>query len=148
MKNLKLLSVVFIALFLCSSLQAQPKEMNEELNKIRKQKFMEKIQVDETVTDKYFTLFDDNFKTMMSLNKDKREAMKYIEKNLDASDVSAKMDEVVNIDYKILDLKKSFLNELKTFMTPKQIAQSFIFQKKFNDGLKKEVNKKKKKRDN
>jgi len=145
MKHYKILSLVFLAMLFCSSLYAQPK-MNEELNKIRKQKYMEKVQVDNSTADRYFSLFDENFKTMMKYNREKRETMKYIEQNIDAGDVSAKMDEVLALESKILDLKKSFLNDLKTFLTPKQIAQSFIFQKKFNDGLKKEINKKKKKK--
>ena len=92
MKHLKFLSAIFILLLICGSLQAQTGKLNDELNKIRKQKYMEKVQVDETTVDKYFALFDENFKVMMELNKQKKDAMQYIEKNLDASDLINKME--------------------------------------------------------
>ncbi len=141
MKNLILILTVFV--ISVSAGYAQPKKMNEELKKIRKEKFIESVSVDEATADKYFDLFDENFNALMKLSKQKKDNLEYVEKNYDASDVTAKLDEIIEIDSKILEKKKELYFQLKTFLTPKQLAQTVVFQVKFTRELKNEIEKKK-----
>lgn len=144
MKKFILLTALLLISF--SAGYTQPKKMNEELKKIRKQKYLENVTlVDETTADKYFEVFDANFDSIRKLNRQRKETLEYIEKNLDASDLSAKMEDLLDIENKILDKKKDLYTQLKTFMTPKQLAQSMIFQVKFNKELKKQIDKRRKK---
>ncbi|MBS1492503.1 MAG: hypothetical protein JST55_03270 [Bacteroidetes bacterium] len=142
MKNFILIVTIFIISF--GAAQAQPKKMTEELKKIRKQKYLESVTIDDATADKYFDIYDANFESIMKLNKQKRDDMEYIEKNTDASDVTAKLEEILDLDGKILDKKKELYSQIKTLLTPKQLAQSVIFQMKFNKELKKQIDKRKK----
>lgn len=144
MKNFILIVIIFIVSF--SAANAQPKKMTEELKKIRKEKYLENVSVDDATADRYFELFDENFLAVKKLSKQKKENMEYIEKNVDAADVSAKIEEILDIDSKIVEKKKDLYTQLKTFLSPKQIAQSIIFQLKFNKELKNQIDKRKDKR--
>ncbi len=144
MKNFILIVIIFIVSF--SAANAQPKKMTDELKKIRKEKYLENVSVDDATADRYFELFDENFLAVKKLSKQKKENMEYIEKNVDAADVSAKIEEILDIDSKIVEKKKDLYTQLKTFLSPKQIAQSIIFQLKFNKELKNQIDKRKDKR--
>ena len=120
--------------------------MSDELKKIRKEKYLENVSVDDATADRYFELFDENFLAVKKLNKQKKENMEYIEKNIEAADVSARIEEILEIDSKIVEKKKDLFTQLKTFLSPKQIAQSIIFQLKFNKELKNQIDKRKDKR--
>lgn len=144
MKNFILIVIIFIVSF--SAANAQPKKMTDELKKIRKEKYLENVSVDDATADRYFELFDENFLAVKKLSKQKKENMEYIEKNIDAADVSARIEEILDIDSKIVEKKKDLYTQLKTFLSPKQIAQSIIFQLKFNKELKNQIDKRKDKR--
>lgn len=145
MKNFILIVTIFIISF--GAAQAQPKKMTEELKKIRKQKYLESVTIDEATADKYFEIYDTNFEGIMKLNKQIRDNMEYIEKNIDATDVPAKLDEILDLDGKILEKKKEIYTQIKALLTPKQLAQSVIFQMKFMKELKKQIDKRKKPRE-
>jgi hypothetical protein len=144
MKNFILIVIIFIVSF--SAVNAQPKKMTDELKKIRKEKYLENVSVDDATADRYFELFDENFLAVKKLSKQKKENMEYIEKNIEAADVSARIEEILDIDSKIVEKKKDLYTQLKTFLSPKQIAQSIIFQLKFNKELKNQIDKRKDKR--
>lgn len=143
MKNFILITAIFLISF--SAGYTQPKKMNEELKKIRKQKYLENVtSVDEVTADKYFEVFDANFESVMKLNRQRKETLEYIEKNLEATDLATKMEDLLDIEGKILEKKKDLYTQLRTFLSPKQLAQSMIFQVKFNKELKKQIDKKRK----
>ncbi len=144
MKNFILIVIIFIVSF--SAANAQPKKMTDELKKIRKEKYLENVSVDDATADRYFELFDENFLAVKKLSKQKKENMEYIEKNIEAADVSSRIEEILDIDSKIVEKKKDLYTQLKTFLSPKQIAQSIIFQLKFNKELKNQIDKRKDKR--
>ena len=139
MKNFILIAVIFIISL--GAAHAQPKTMTEELKKLRKEKYLESVSIDEATADKYFEVYDANYETIAELMKQKKDNMEYIEKNSDAQDVTSKLEEMLDIDSKILEKKKELYTQLKTFLAPKQLAQSVVFQAKFNKELKNQIDK-------
>jgi hypothetical protein len=142
MKNFILIAVIFVISL--GAAEAQPKKMTEELKKLRKQKYLESVSIDDATADKYFEIYDANFETIAVLMKQKKDNMEYVEKNSDASDVTVKLEEMLDIDSKILEKKKELYTQLKSFLPAKQLAQSVVFQAKFNKELKNQIDKKKK----
>jgi hypothetical protein len=138
---------IFLILVLAVSFSAGYSQPNNRLKEVRKQKFLEVVSVDDAIAERYFNLFDANFNARMNLSKQKKDNLEYVEKNNDAADVTAKLDEILEIDAKILEKKKELYAELKTFLTPKQLAQTIVFQAKFTKKLKEEIERKKKKRE-
>ncbi len=137
---------LFLILILAVSFSAYS-QPNNKLKEVRKQKFLEVVSVDDATADRYFELFEANFSAIQNLSNQKKDNLAYVEKNTDASDVTAKLDEILELDTKILEKKKELYKELKTFLTPKQLAQTVVFQAKFTKKLKEEIEKKKRKRE-
>ncbi|MFA5404588.1 MAG: hypothetical protein WC358_06610 [Ignavibacteria bacterium] len=127
------------------TLQAQEDtSMTGSKKKLRiaiKEKFMQKLNIDEATANKFFNLYNEQRKINKDFKKNKKDLMKLIEENPDASDVMSKINQLIEIDDKITKSRKDFVTELQKFLTPKQIAQSITFQK----NLKKLFNKRKEK---
>jgi hypothetical protein len=141
----KLLLFFIIALFFSADSYAQDDrdKFRQEIDKIRKEKFIERTKVDDATADRYFQVTNTFMETMKSLNQQQRRLMKSIEDNPDASDIDSKLNQFIENEDKIGNVKKEYYENLKTFLTSKQVAQSIIFQRQFMKKLKNEVDKRK-----
>jgi len=125
------------------SLKIQKKQ---ELENLFKEKVKTNLNVDQFTADKLVESYKDNNLQMRTLRKEIKETYKSIESDPDAADMSSKLDKVIELEKKSVEQKEKFYNELKTFLTPQQIAKSFFMKKKFNKELRKELDKRGKKR--
>ena len=131
MKNLIYIAILsFLTAFISTDAYSQRDTTRDKFKKIVKEKLKEKLQIDDNTIDEYIRLYTTHRKAINELAKQRKDVLDYIENNLDASDLSQKIDEVLSIDAKMVDLRKDFIISLKNIMTPKQIAQTIIFQKK------------------
>lgn len=142
------LTVLMLMLLGAGSAFAQPvdrppDDRKEEIRKILKQKFIEKIQVDEATADKFFRLYDDNQKKMHDINKQKKDVMKYIESNPDAADIEQKLNDLLSLEEQTLQQKKNFYNDARGILTAKQLAQSIVLQNNFRKFMREEIKKRK-----
>lgn len=79
---------------------------------------------------------------MRDLMNEKRELMDDIDLDPGAADIESKLDRALDIDIQIAELKKSFKNRLREFMTPQEIAKTMKFRRKFERDLRQEIRKK------
>ncbi|MBK8554088.1 MAG: hypothetical protein IPL53_24785 [Ignavibacteria bacterium] len=147
MKIYKLLTILLLLITVKFS-EAQTddgkKKFKEEINKIMKSKLIDSLGMDEMTADKFISLYKDNNKQIRDLSKEKRALMESIELDPSAFDVEQKFDKMLEIETSILDKKKSFYQDMKSFLTPQQIAKTMILRKKMVREIKKEFNKHKK----
>ena len=116
----------------------------KKFKKAIKEKFMEKLSIDEQTADKYLELYNAHRKSIAELNKKRFDLMKGLEENIDSPDLNTKLDEIVNIEVQIAQKKQDFYENAKKILTPKQIVQSLQFQKDLGKFVKKEMHKKRK----
>lgn len=147
--------ILFFALMLLLSLSSMAfsqrgnrNNFSDEIGNVMKQKLMENLNLDETTADKYIALHKENNKQLRDLMKEKRELMKAINDNPDAADIETKLNSFLELDSKIIDLRKNHINELKAFLTPQQIAKSMIFTRKFNKEFRNQIRERKRNRQN
>jgi hypothetical protein len=142
MKNLKIkLFLIILIILIGQSLIYSQNDNKRKLQKIIKQKFIEKLDISDSLGDKFFKIYNKSLNDIKTLNKEKKDLMESIENNLDASDMNTKTDRLFEIDQQIENSKKDFYNELKTLFSYKQIAQTIIFQRNLKQFLKKEMRK-------
>lgn len=121
---------------------------SDEIGQVMKQKLMENLNLDESTADKYIALHKENNKQLKGLMKEKRELMRSINSNPDAADIESKLNSFLDLDSKIVELRKNHISELKAFLTPQQIAKSMIFTRKFNKELRNQMRERKRNRQN
>lgn len=120
------------------------KKNSDELNRVLKQKVMEKLSFDEPTADKLISAYKENNKQMRIINKERKDIMESIELDPGSADIETKLDKMVENETKMAELRKSFFTELKTFLTPQQIAQTLILRKNFHKELRKQMGKQRK----
>ncbi len=140
MNKLKIFTFAIIILAVCSSgLYAQRDSSGRKLKKVIREKLVEKIGIDETTADKVITLQTKHRKEIKELRKLQADYLKDITDNPESQDISSKLDAFVDCDNKIYQKRKEFLDDLKSFLTPKQIAQMMSFSKDLSKFMKKEM---------
>lgn len=71
--------------------------------------------------------------------------MDKIENDLNAADMETKIARLIELETSVLELKKGFITDLKSFLTPQQIAKTIIMRKNLEKVMRKEINKREKK---
>lgn len=125
--------LIFILTVFSFSVKAQEDSSktnsHSHFKKAIKEKLMEKLNIDEATATKVMKLISEQKNQIAEYTKEKMQTIKYLEDNPDAGDVMLKINGLLELDDKINKSRKDFIEELKTILTPKQIAQSIIFQK-------------------
>ncbi|MFZ4592480.1 MAG: hypothetical protein ACOYN6_15875 [Ignavibacteria bacterium] len=119
----------------------------EKLRKIVKEKLMEKMNLDDATATKFIELSAANRKEMKELRKKEKDLTDYIFDNPQSSDVGTKIEDLLEAENKINQLRNDHYAKLKAFLTPTQIAQSMVFQKELVKFMKKEMKLEKKEKD-
>jgi len=136
----RILIVMAAALFLACTFSAyaqQDTSRKGKFQKVVKEKFMERVGVDEKTTDKFMETAKSHKNEMKSLQQKRMTLMKEITDNPGSTDIQSKLEDLLDVDYKMHMSRKGFYNELKTFMTPEQIAKTMTFQKDMKDFMNK-----------
>jgi hypothetical protein len=142
MKNIKTkLILIFLIVIVSQNFIYSQIDNKKKMQRIIRQKFIEKLEISDSLGDKFFKIYNKSINDIRVLNKEKKDLMESIENNLDASDMSSKTDRIFEIDQQIENSKKDFYNELKTIFNYKQIAQTIIFQRNLKQFLNKELRK-------
>ncbi|HAY33334.1 MAG TPA: hypothetical protein PK536_09925 [Ignavibacteria bacterium] len=144
--TLFIISMLIMAVNVFSQQDSLKIQKKQELENLFKEKVKTNLNVDQFTADKLVESYKDNNLQMRTLRKEIKETYKSIESDPDAADMSSKLDKVIELEKKSVEQKEKFYNELKTFLTPQQIAKSFFMKKKFNKELRKELDKRGKKR--
>jgi len=135
MKKFLYLCFAFIFVLLANNISFSQNDTNnnssgKEIRKIVRQKLMEKLNVDDKTINSYLIVYAEYRKKDIELNKQKAALVKYIEDNTDALDISQKMDDLLNIQTKIIDARRDYIDKAKKILTPQQLAKAIVFQKK------------------
>lgn len=117
------------------------KKFRDGIDTIMKQKLIDRLGVDESSADKFLNVYKDHNKQVRIIHKEKKDLMETIELDPGASDMDSKLDKMLELETKIVDAKKSFFNELRTFLSPQQIARTLILRKNFEKEFRKQINK-------
>lgn len=147
MKNIKLfILAISLVLFIGTNAYSQKdsSRSKDKLKKVVKEKLMERVGLDESTADKLIEMTAENRKLLKDLQKKRKEIAEYIFDNPDNSDMGSKLDELFDIETKINKARSDHYLNLKSFLTPSQIAKSMVFQKDLLKFMKKEMDKKKK----
>lgn len=141
MKILKLILILLLALAVNHSYAQKDKkdELKEELVKIMREKLRSELNMNEATIDNFISAYNENKSVMKSLDKEKKSISKSIELDPGNTDLDLKMDNIFNIESKMIEQKRKFYTELKKFLTNEEIAKTIILRKNLYKKLRKEI---------
>lgn len=129
MKNLFL--IIFTLLFITGT-NAQDDNFRTKIEKIKVEKLVKKLELDEVTEDVFVQKYKTFRQTVRDLNKARAKIIKQIEKNLDNNEVlDTLIDRMLEVEQEITTQRKNYAEDLKTYLTPKQIATMIIFERNF-----------------
>ena len=143
MQTRNILIIILWAACLLSSpvfIFAQDKDddFREKIENIKLDKMVKKMELDEstiaTFKDKYKTFS----KSMRQLNTLRAKAYKEMTENIESGNgIDTLVDQVLNYETEINRERTDFVNDLKSILTSKQIAIMIVFERRFNNQLRK-----------
>ena len=142
-----LVCLIFTANYSSAQFDKNRPQIKGEIDSLMKIKLTSETGIDQTTTDKFFEAYKVNNIQIRELKKEKREVMKLIKTDPSALDVGTKLDKLIELDYDIFKKRKAFMEDLKTFMTPQQIAETFVFMKDFSREFRDKIRKDRRKRE-
>jgi hypothetical protein len=116
------------------------KEIREKIEQLEKIKLIETLKMDEQTTLKFFARrvkFMDKIKELNDSQDDLIEKLDDAAESKDKDDAYYKsmVDKYFDLEQKMFEEKKSFMNSLIDILSEEQIAKLIVFQKKFRDEI-------------
>ncbi len=134
-KYINILCVAALLLVPASVLKAQVggEEIREKIEKIKLEKLVKRLDLDESTAMQFTEKYKDFSSEIRDLNQQRLKAYKLMAENLESGNgLDTLVDQVLNIENQINQKRMDFAAELKTMLTPKQIATMIIFERRFN----------------
>lgn len=127
-----------MAAFVCVMPVKSQDDFREKIQEIKLEKLTKKLELDDNTK----TIFIEKYKafsgSMKELNKKRAKAYKLMTENIESG---SGLDTIVNqlLDYEeqINSKREEFVTDMKTILTSQQIAKMIVFERKFNNEIKK-----------
>lgn len=139
MKNFyKILLVILAAgIFSVKSVFSQD-DFREKLQEIKLDKLTKKLELDETTKSSFIDKYKSFSADMRELNKKRAKAYKQMTENLDSGEgLDSLVNQLLDYEQQINDKREAFVVDMKTILTSQQIAKMIVFERKFNNEIKK-----------
>ena len=136
---LKYYIILLSILILCQGnyLLAQD-DFREKIEEIKLEKLTKKLDLDSDTKEIFLDKYKTFSKSMRALNLKRANTYRLMTENIESGDG---LDTIVNrlIEYEndINDKREEFIADMKSILTPKQIAKMIVFERKFNNEIKK-----------
>jgi hypothetical protein len=133
-----LLPFMLFVFSVCANGQIKNDDIRDKIEKIKLEKLIKKLDLD----DKTAEIFTEKYKNFVSviknLNQKRVSAYKLMLENLESGNgLDTIVNQVLDYESRIARERDDFVADLKTILTPKQIATMIVFERKFNSELKK-----------
>jgi hypothetical protein len=116
---------------------SQDDGIREKILELKLDKLTKKLELDETTK----STFMDKYKTFAAefrqLNQKRAKTYKLMTDNIESGDgLDTLVNQVIENEKEIFRKKEEFVNEMKSMLNPKQIAKMIVFERKFNNEVK------------
>ncbi|MBN8705742.1 MAG: Spy/CpxP family protein refolding chaperone [Bacteroidetes bacterium] len=146
---MKTITLILTLLFLSAgTLQAQddviPERQREKVKQLRIWKLTDKLNLTEEQSLKFFPAYNKNMDDQEAFRHERKKIIHDLKENGDAlteAKVSEKVDQMLEIEQKMLTRRKEFLKSLEGILTPKQRAILVAFDAEFLKDLAKNIEK-------
>lgn len=135
-------SLILVLLILTGSpgLKAQGKGDNfrDKIEKIKMEKLIKRLELDDNTAEVFKTKYKDFSSKVKELNQKRVIVYKLMLENLESGNgLDTLVTQLLDYESQLNTARENFAEELKTILTLKQIAVMIVFERKFNNELKK-----------
>lgn len=118
--------------------QGNGDDFREKIEEIKLDKMVKKMELDESASAQFRDKYKSFSKTMRALNIKRAKTYKLMTESIESGNgLDSLVEQVINNENEINQKRIDFVNELKSIITSKQIAIMIVFERRFNNQLKK-----------
>jgi len=134
--------IYYILIFLFSAAiaysQDSKDDIRDKIEKIKLEKMVKKMDLDDATAETFKEKYKTFSETIRGLNQKRAKTYILMTQNIEGgSGLDSLVDQVIALENEINQQRISFVTDLKSILTSKQIAQMIVFERKFNIELKK-----------
>jgi len=126
-----------------TSIVAQPLKLKEDgrrerIEQLKKLKLIEALNLDEEQAVRFFAKYHKYEQLLLELNKKRNDIIDDIQASLrggSTAEPDKLIAEVIDTERQIYETKKNFLEEVRDVLSPKQIGQLIVFERRFRQEL-------------
>lgn len=131
------IAVLAALIFIAYPLVSQD-DFRDKIEDIKLEKLTKKLELDETTKTGFIDKYKAFSKTMRELNRGRAKAYKLMTENIESGDgLDSIVSQVLDYEKQISDKREEFINDMKSMLTARQIAKMIVFERKFNNEIKK-----------
>ncbi|HEY3249683.1 MAG TPA: hypothetical protein VGK25_01065 [Ignavibacteria bacterium] len=128
----------FIGIAFCSDVFSQNDDIRDKIEDIKLDKMTTKLSLDETTKDSFIDKYKAFSKDMRELNRKRAKAYKEMTENVESgTGLDTTVNKLLEYEKEINQKRTDFIADLKSMLTSQQIAKMIIFERKFNNEIKK-----------
>ena len=125
-------------LFLVSGISFAQDDFREKIEDVKLEKLTKKLELDETTKAGFIDKYKAFSKTMRSLNLKRGKAFKLMTQNIESGDgLDTLVERLIEYENEINQAREDFVTEMKAMLTSQQLAKMIVFERKFNNEIKK-----------
>jgi len=133
----KVIITAFMFILSYGSVYSQD-DFREKIEDVKLEKLTKKLDLDETAKTNFIDKYKAFSKMMRSLNQKRAKTFKLMTQNIESGDgLDTLVDRLIEYETEINRAREDFVGEMKAMLTSQQLAKMILFERKFNNEIKK-----------
>lgn len=137
-KTYKILVFFILAFSLCLKPAFAQDDFREKIQEIKLEKLTKKLELDETTKNTFIDKYKAFSSSMKELNQKRAKTYKLMTENIESSNgLDSIVNQLIANEEQINQKREDFVKDMKLILTSKQLAKMIVFERKFNNEIKK-----------
>lgn len=138
MRNNYKIILILVLMLLGSGITRSQDDFKEKIEGIKLEKLTKKLDLDETTKTSFIDKYKSFSRKMRELNISRAKTYKLMTENIESGDgLDTIVNKILDIESQINDKREEFINDMKQMLTAQQMAKMIIFERKFNNEIRK-----------
>lgn len=138
MSKFLIIIISFAVFVFINDIYSQNDDIRDKIEDIKLEKMTTKLDLDETTKSTFIDKYKTFSKGMRELNRKRVKTYKLMVENVEnGNGLDTLVNQLLDNEGQINQLRKDFIADIKALLTPQQIAKMIIFERKFNNEIKK-----------
>ncbi len=116
-----------------------PGKAAERLEQYKKVRLMDALKLDEETSVRFMARYNKQLDDLRQIGRDRNDIVDRIQKLVEQqgpdAEIQSSIDDLAKAEAKLADVRQTFLTDLHSILTPRQVGQYVVFERDFNRNL-------------
>lgn len=137
-KTYKILTLFILAISLSLKPAIAQDDFREKLQEIKLEKLTKKLELDENTKNTFIDKYKAFSSSIKELNQKRAKSYKLMTENIESGNgLDSILNQILDYEEQINQKRVDFVKDMKSILTSQQLAKMIVFERKFNNEIKK-----------